>query len=753
MLCNKRIILVLLLLTQVAVLWGQVDKASRLFDQGRFDEAATLLEKAIAKDSSDNNAVIKLAMTYYQLREYPKSLEVMQWLPEKELTSGVSAEIYPQVLFANQRYEEALQFINNHSGKESDSLKKQIDLILEWSKGYQAGRVSPTFGLNTTFNEYAPFLMDSSLLILSDRPQQQTINPAAADVRYYSIYSTPYKNHGQLKFDKPVLFDRQIDNPFHDGPVYYCAKDSTLYLTRSSKQAYASKDHVDFLGIYLSKYKNGRWSVPVPFIYNSDSYNIAHPVMDDSENRLYFASDMPGTVGGMDLWYCERQPNGWSKPVNLGKYVNTPGQEVSPSNFANYIYFSSDGHGGYGNFDVFRTSIDKSYSDLYTMRAPLNSPYDDLCVFFMDETSAYFSSNRPGGLGGDDIYLYHVVEEATVFKSFKGQLLNSGLPEGTKLNLLNSNGEVIQTTELQADGTFEFIGVVGNASYTVQPEEAQVAEGAKMQLFNNHGDVVQEVTANKFGGFKFELLTPEDYDNLSLMAYDDGSILALDILGQLDADSTEMEGITIFIEDPSGNLLGQTYTDSTGHFGFKSLSPTDRYVIRANITDPNSTINVLNQEGDVIQSIRLSEDKTFVYVRLSENDKVITLSNDMKIRENENFNLPAIHYGFDEYELNSEGREQVDKLIRIIRENPNIKVVLSGHTDSKGSDSYNKKLSQKRIESVIAYMQAKGVDVSQVEGTGYGETQLLNECDDGVECTEEQHARNRRTEFKVIRSK
>ena len=156
-----------------------------------------------------------------------------------------------------------------------------------------------------------------------------------------------------------------------------------------------------------------------------------------------------------------------------------------------------------------------------------------------------------------------------------------------------------------------------------------------------------------------------------------------------------------------------------------------------------------------MQTIYPGEETNFVFIRLGDSDKVITITNEMNqkvtVSENEQFNLPVIHFDLDQSKLSDEGKLALNKVVLLLKKNPEVSVDISGHTDSRGPADYNLRLSQERINAVINHLNNAGIDKSRLHGNGYGESQLKNKCKDGVECTEAQHAENRRTEFRVYK--
>ncbi len=160
---------------------------------------------------------------------------------------------------------------------------------------------------------------------------------------------------------------------------------------------------------------------------------------------------------------------------------------------------------------------------------------------------------------------------------------------------------------------------------------------------------------------------------------------------------------------------------------------------------------ITDEKGNILDRLKMLKDGTFEYVRLDPDQSFITLLNEndevIKIKFKEKFVMSKIYYEYDSWEITPESAQILDKLAEILKKNENIKVTLGSHTDSRASDKYNLELSRKRADAAVKYLISKGVDPSRIKGIGYGESQPVNHCVNGVECSEEEHAKNRRTEI------
>jgi hypothetical protein len=237
--------------------------------------------------------------------------------------------------------------------------------------------------------------------------------------RNYNWTGRPYWNLHVSDIDgeqlgKPELFSRQLSGRLNDGPASFnLAGDEMAYT--SNNYNFRKSDKSVALQIFFSRLADDKWLPPTPFHLNSPDYSTGHPFLTMDGNTMYFSSDMPGGFGGADLYKCTRDANGvWGNPVNLGPEINTEGNEMFPffDEKEHKLYFSSDGRFGLGGLDIFYcTIVNNQVGPVSNMGYPINSQHDDFAYIVNSQVgTGYFSSNRPGGTGGDDIYSVRLTE-------------------------------------------------------------------------------------------------------------------------------------------------------------------------------------------------------------------------------------------------------------------------------------------------------------------------------------------------------
>ncbi len=763
---EARNILTLIFLAIGISLFGQMKKANKLYDELRFIDAIEAYSKVLKKDDKNAEALRKIADCYrvtkqYEQAElfYSKAFENDDFTPKYHMYFG-------QVLKNNGKVSEARKQFELASQKDPNSflaklLIQSCDNINTWKKESPLYEVSKTENINSEVADFSPTTHPDGLVFVTER-EKDYIN----DVQYgwtnkpfLTVYIAEYQNEEKTSFDKPKRFSNKIDSRYHDGPVTFNPDCTEIYFTRVERTA-SSKKEVSNLKIYKATYKKKKLTKFEPFEYNGKDYSVAHPCVSDDGNYFFFASDMPGGQGGMDLYMCEKTENGWGEPKNLGSGTNSPGNELFPYHKKGKLYFSSDGLPGYGGLDIFVTEKKDNYNAPKNLRDPLNSRYDDFGITMTDDTHGFFSSNRDGGQGDDDIYAFTKLPEKEKEKTtVKGVFEYEGLgASGVNLNLLDENDAIVASTKTNEKGEFSFESLNIDENYMIVVNENDIPAEAKMFITNKEGKKVMEVNRFRNDAFKFEALSSDEIEQMPIIEEKDESLLTISVYGQIydQLPGDYSGGMDVYVVNDKGIIIGTAKTDKDGKFVFEKLPPDEQYLFKL-AEEKDLNIIILDENGEVVDSPKRKGKGYFVYTRLSGDDVVLTLINEedvvIKIKEDENFIISNIYYDYNSAEIKESAAKELDKLVLILKKNTHIGVELSSHTDSRGGDEFNLSLSQKRAEKAVQYIVGKGIEIERMKGVGYGETKLVNKCSNGVECTEEEHGKNRRTEFKVYKVK
>ncbi len=266
-----------------------------------------------------------------------------------------------------------------------------------------------TLPFNTDGAEFAPAIYRNGIMFCKNNmPDYWT--PAGQMRGNTDIYYTE-KNIELGSYYKPHKLKGDINSNEQEGPFCVANNGKTIYYTKSRKIL----DKAEMWFIYVADLSYDKWDKIVGFYHNYKQYNIAHPALSNDGQYLFFSADIPGGFGGMDLYFCYKIGNTWSKPINLGTDINTPDDEIFPFFHADgTLYFSSNGLGGQGGFDIFysRKNENGGWANPTNMKAPINSIQDDLgIVFSADKKYGYLSSARAGGAGSCDIYAVRTLSQ------------------------------------------------------------------------------------------------------------------------------------------------------------------------------------------------------------------------------------------------------------------------------------------------------------------------------------------------------
>lgn len=756
------LVIMLALFSGVSV--AQLSKANKYFEQENYSDAIAYYQKVLKKNSNDKVANQNIAYAYRKLKDYGNAETYYAKAIELNPEESSNFLYYGQTLKNNNKIKEAKTQFEKFVAKNPKSFIGKLMVqscgdIVEWESEEKAYEVEIVKNINSKNSDFCPLVYNGGLIFVSERGLDlvNENNNSFSNKPYLSIF---YAEESK-QYEKAKRFSNQLNTIYHDGPASISGDKTTIYFTRVNKKE-RGKNFVNRLKIYSAKLEGKKWKNITPFEYNDKNYSVAHPWISEDGTKLFFASDMPGGQGGMDIYVCHKNGETWGKPQNLGANVNTKENEVFPYYRKGILYFSSDGHSGYGGLDVFSTNEEGNWQEVTNLKSPLNSSKDDFGIFYKDDESGYFSSDREGGVGSDDIYSFkwHSLSPKTVI---------SGLLEfeklgvsGANINLLDEEDNIIKTITTDEQGRFKFdkLDLDENYLLAIDADDDSMLENAKLYLTNSKGQKVLLANRIAKGKFKFQALPYAYYDELELLVEEDESLFTINVFGQvyekLPGDySGEME---VWVLDDEGNIIGKAKADKDGKFMFDKLSPDEEYLFMLSEDDEKLNIIIVDENGNVIESTKRLMDAKYRYKRLNSDKNVLTLINEVdeviKIAENENFVISKILYEYRSAEISETAAKELDKLVLILKKNKGVGVELSSHTDSKGTDSYNLELSQKRANNAAEYIKSKGIEARRVTGKGYGETQPVapNKLPNGKD-NPEGRAKNRRTEFKVIKLK
>ena len=612
-----------------------MSKGDKSFARGQYELAIPLYQADVAKGKNAALSNFRIGEAY----RLSNRVEMAEPFFKAALDGGVkNADAgfrYAEALKANGKYDEAAaQFGTYASSGGNRTLAARADAESKnaaASKSVAATRnkydVMPVDALNSAGSDFGGAMMGKTgdLVFTSGREGKKYLGNGE---NFNDLYA--------IKFDNAATMSggtvRKLEGPFntetkHEASATYTPDGNTMVFARSndgSKKGYLSVD------LWISYLKAGTWSEPALANINDRTADDFSPVFAPDGTTMYFASSRKGGQGGNDLYKTSLGPNGRFSPAeNLGESINTAGNENFPGVAPDgTLYFSSDGRPGLGKLDIFMVKGGQAVN----LGADVNSTADDFAPVLTGPDMGLFSSNRAGGKGSDDEYM------------FKKKPL--------KLVTFYADGTVLEHDD--------------------QTNTTAPAPGATVTVVGANGQP-QTITSGPDGKFNLKLDSVSSY---TLRAERTGNFTARAALSTVG-------------RKPSQNQL------------------------------PNLT-------NDIQLPVTL------------------TLT---KIKKNVAIEVKDILYDYNKFNIRPDAAVRLDTLVQTLVDNPKISIELSSHTDSRGKDAYNLKLSQQRADAAVAYIVSKGISKSRITAKGYGET--LPKVKNAK--TEAEFERNRRTEFRVTK--
>jgi len=482
--------------------------------------------------------------------------------------------------------------------------------------------------------------------------------------RFLDLYEGIVNEGGEIT--EKLKLKGEVNSRYHEAGAIFTKDGQTVYFTRDNyynkRLGIDNKGWTNLAMFKASVNNKGEWINIIPMPFNNVEYSVGHPALSDDEKTLYFTSDMPGTMGEIDIWKVEVNQSGFGNPVNLGPKINSTAKDWFPFVDGEVLYFASDRWGGKGGSDVYAAKLRGFTPEPINLNAPINGTSDDYAFIIDKETrKGYFSSNREGGKGDDDIYSI-IEEEPIEFKCLqvvKGEVRDrntTALLPGSEVILSDKDGNAIETVITEDDATFTF-EISCQTDYKLEGRKADFTPQTKTFTTSNEAD--------------------KELNLLILLGKGD-----IDFIADSDSPNTQDEKQDVKPE------------------GLPDVLPDEIVKLRAG---------------------------TYAV------------------------NINSIYFDFDSSYLTKQAKNELEKVIKLMNQYPKMIIESASHTDSQGPDGYNMWLSGRRANRTVDYIISRGIDSKRITGKGYGATQLINQCVKGADCTDAQHAKNRRSEFVIIK--
>jgi peptidoglycan-associated lipoprotein len=623
---------------------GPEKKAQKNFRYGKYQNVINYYREVLAKQPGDGRANYFIAESYRLSNRIKEAESFYAKAGGKGVDKDSVLLYYSQSLKANGKYdlarkqvEELLATTTDEKLKDRASAEvKGLDEMERLAEKKSYYRVKNLEVVNTPASEYSPAYLNSEFYFTSSRGSGKLYE--ATGTPFSDLYKAE-TNGANVNVSTLAPLPIAINAPnVNEGCITFSPDGKIMVFGKGNTGKRKGGNDVD---LYMSRFRNGTWSEPTLININLPDGWESTPAFSQDGRTLYFSSNRKGGYGGLDIYSAQMDTRGrFGRVRNLGPEINTSGDELFPYiTTSGKMYFSSDGHPGYGMMDIFAVNRLNGKTVIDNLGQPVNSTADDFGIFLFKADRGFFTSNRDGGQGDDDIYTF--------------------VNEDPNLRVVNYFLQGVTMTPKKDDTGRE---ILPNTKVTLQDEE---------------GVVMQDFVTGNDGKFLFRVYENENY---TLMGESDGYLVK--------RQQYSMRG--------------------------KSVPLTSLKELETNIT--LDTIIVLD---------RLEKNKIFV--------------------------LNNIYFDLDSANIRADARPEMDKLVQLLKDNPEIKIEMGSHTDSIASNSYNIRLSQRRAESTVAYLVRNGILPDRLVAKGYGEEKPVarNTNPNGTD-NPEGRQRNRRTEFKIL---
>ncbi|WP_177734558.1 OmpA family protein [Flavobacterium inviolabile] len=619
--------------------------ADKLFKDMSYVDAAKAYEEYLEKEQNPSiQTLMNVGDTYYYLNDMRKAVTWYKKLysVQGQNLNDVYLLRYTQALRGVRDYDDANKITKEYLKGKGDQDKiagfarqqKYMDSLAGKPSLY---KVVP-LEINTSYSDFGSTFYGNQLVYSSSKKGGKLIK------RLYSWNEQPFLSFyvadrnvatGALFNEQP--FFSEVNSNYHDATLTFSPDLKTIYFTtnatrKNKNRLKNDKEGVNNFQILKGTIENGKVINIEKLFFNSLEYSVGHPSLSPDGKWLFFVSDMPGGYGETDIYVAEVFADGSiNSPQNLGPVINTVGREMFPYYNDGVLYFSSDGHYGYGGLDVYESkhSGKLNFSEPKNVGQPVNSNKDDFSyIIDLESKYGYVSSNRDAGKGDDDIY-YFTKAKAECNQFVSGRVTNS-------------------------------------------KSKIPIA-GATVKVYDSFGDLKTETTTGEDG--RYQLTVP----------------------------------------------CGATYKFEAAKENFAS------------------------QEKPVVATAK-NEEKQVVDFELAKLEDFT-----VKDGANEKIDINPIYFEYNKWNITPQAVVELDRVVYVMKTFPKVKIRIESHTDSRGSDSYNLKLSDNRAKATEKYILENGIAPDRIlSAIGYGETRLKNKCRNGVKCTDAEHAINRRSDFIIV---
>lgn len=717
---KKKLILILIAALSSISIYSQT-KIEKLFKRESYFEVIENLKDKEKTNILNYNECELLALSYYYNNDFSNAYVYFTKYLEAKPLSTKNKFYYSHCLRAIGNESESNKILIDYykeSGKNLDKYFEDFEAVKRLGNRYS---IKNEAKLNTEYSDIFGTSIEEMIYFSSTRPN-------GLENEKFKWNGQPYLDIFQMKKDSSIVSFNDINSEYHDGDISINRMNDDVYFTSSKPDPnlFLKKDQVITTKIYKAKFENGKMKNIILLPFNSNEFSCKTPFVDFKNNRLYFSSNKPGGYGGFDIYYVEL-----NDPVvmhNIGEEINTVNDE---DNFfidsEQNQYFSSNAYVGFGGKDIYTRIFDKETQKLkrvMNVGLPVNSKYDDF-GYKNYNGKGFFTSNRKDGKGDDDIYSYIELiplDLDKIIQTITGKITNNLNNKGianAKVLLVDSNGNTLEALT-DASGKYTFENILGDSDYKISASADRFIPNS----INFHS------TKEKYGTVE---------KNIGLEQAEGYQVFK----GQIKDNVTgnPLKNALVSVYDTSGNLLSSTRTDENGNY--EITAPLNKRVLfKVSLNESTDPYYAEYQEY-----LETTDEWGKVYeksINLLQTDSRGLISD-----KNGNILIPTkpIYFGYNSAKVESVSYEELDKVANLLLEHSTWKLIIESHSDDRGSDSYNLKLSEKRAASTKEYLiKNKLIDSNRIICKGFGETKPLIDCLT-KECTEEEYQINRRSDF------
>lgn len=725
----KRIYILLIVFTiQFAQAQQQdLQRANRLFEKTYYSEAIPLYEKISLKNQSIQ-VIQNLGDCYYYTSQYDKATAQYSLLIQSK---GLSEDFYfkyAQTLKATGKYTEANAVIRNYyqSSNNKTAVEKLDKDIKSLSNVTAIGERFEivNLALNTLNSEFGGVVFGDNLIFAAVKKKSNLFDKTYKwnNEGYLNLVSIPLKNVN-AKDSIVNYFSKELKSPMHESNAVFTKDGKTMYFTRNNySNGKRGKDtnKISNIQIFRAEMLDGKWTKVVSLPFNSPKYSVEHPALSPDEKTLYFSSDMPGTMGSFDIFSVSVDGLTYGVPINLGENINTSKREQFPFvSKDNHLYFSSNGWEGYGNLDIFVSDIqNNSYSKATNVGLPVNSGYDDFAYYVDSDTKeGYFSSDRLGGKGKDDIYSFKETKDLIIedCKQYITGIItdtdSQRVLENAKVTLFSIDNRELEVVVTAADGKFNF-SVACESKYSLVVTKENYTENSK--------SLTASKDRNKSNDGSMAIRSQEIINKekeLAAQALKAAELVALEQKRKADAIALQQQ------KAADANALEAkrlAELEAIQQLKKDKLAADTKQKEIAEAKKKERTAAIIAAEKDVVK------DKERLIIKTD-----------------------PIYFDYNMWYIRKESKKILNRVVELMNKYPEMVVEIGSHTDNRGNANFNENLSQKRADATRNYILEQGIPKNRIQAKGYGESMPIVKCIPEDSCDEEQHELNRRSEFVI----